>query len=423
MLDLKLFSNHPEIIEKALKRRGDKTSLKELLNLIQKRKEEISKREKLQAEQNKVTTEIAKLKKEKKDAKKQIEAMQKVSKEVKLAENEAAHIEETLNQKLFFIPNIPHESVPDGKDASSNKEIRKWGKISQFSFTPLSHVDLGTKLNILDFETAALITGARFTIFKGLGARLERAIINFCLDQNTKKGYQETLTPFMVNRTSMTGTGQLPKFEEDAFKLEGVDYFLVPTAEVPLTNMLRNKILNKEDLPLLLTGYTPCFRKEAGSYGKDTSGLIRQHQFEKVELVKFVEPENSYEELEKLTLDVEGLLQALELPYRVVCLCAGDLGFSAAKTYDVEVWIPSQKTYRETSSCSNFEDFQARRANIRYRKDATSKPQFVHTLNGSGLATSRIIPAILEGLQQQDGSIKIPRALVPYMGGVDTISV
>ena len=365
MLDLKFIESNPEVLQKALKKRGDTTDLGPFLKLCEKRRKEIQVREKMQQELNSASQEIARLKTQKKDAKKQIAELQTLSKEVKVKEATVSELEHDLNQKLLFIPNIPHESVPDGKDSSANEEIRKWGKIPQFSFTPLSHVDLGTKLNILDFETASVVTGARFAIYKGLGARLERAIINFCLDQNTKKGYQETLTPFLVNRTSMTGTGQLPKFEEDAFKLEGVDYFLVPTAEVPLTNMLRNKILNKGDLPLFLTGYTPCFRKEAGASGKDTTGLIRQHQFQKVELVKFVEPENSYNELEKLTLDVESLLQALELPYRVVCLCTGDLGFSAAKTYDVEVWIPSQKTYRETSSCSNFEAFQARRVNIR----------------------------------------------------------
>ena len=416
MLDLKFIESNPEAIQKALKKRGDTTDLGPLLKLCSTRRKEIQAREKMQQELNAESEEIARLKREKKDAKKQIAELHKLSKEVKEKEAAVSELEKDLNQKLLYIPNIPHESVPDGQDASSNKEIRKWGSVPQFSFTPLSHVDLGTKLDILDFETASIVTGARFAIYKGMGARLERAIINFCLDQNTKKGYQETITPFMVNRTSMTGTGQFPKFEEESFKLEGVDYFLVPTAEVPLTNTLRNKILNKEGLPLFLTGYTPCFRKEAGAAGKDTTGLIRQHQFNKVELVKFVEPENSYEELEKLVLDVESLLQALELPYRVVCLCSGDMGFSAAKTYDIEVWIPSQKTYRETSSCSNFEDFQARRINIRYRKDATSKPQFVHTLNGSGLATSRIVPAILENFQQKDGSIKIPQALGPYLG-------
>ena len=416
MLDLKFIESNPEVIQKALKKRGDTTDLGPLLKLCSTRRKEIQAREKMQQELNASSQSIARLKREKKDAKKQIAELQKLSKEVKEKEAAVSELEKDLNQKLLYIPNIPHESVPVGRDASSNKEIKKWGVIPQFSFTPLSHVDLGTKLDILDFETAAIVAGARFAIYKGMGAQLERTLINFCLDQNTKKGYQETITPFMVNRTSMTGTGQFPKFEEEAFKLEGVDYFLVPTAEVPLTNTLRNKILTKESLPLFLTGYTPCFRKEAGAAGKDTTGLIRQHQFNKVELVKFVEPENSYAELEKLVLDVESLLQALEIPFRVVCLCSGDMGFSAAKTYDIEVWIPSQKTYRETSSCSNFEDFQARRINIRYRKDATSKPQFVHTLNGSGLATSRIVPAIFENFQQKDGSIKIPQALAPYLG-------
>ncbi len=422
MLDLKFLATHPDAVQKALEKRGDSFPLKEVLPLIEKRKKEIQKREKLQQEHNEASQEIAQLKKEKKDASKQIKKMQKVSQEVKAQETAVSQIEEELNKKLLFIPNIPHESIPIGKDSSKNQEVRKWGNIRKFSFTPLSHVEIGQKLDILDFKMASQMTGARFNLYKGLGAHLERALINFFLDQNTKRGYQEILPPFIVNRQAMTGTGQLPKFEEDLFKLDGLDYFLIPTAEVPLTNMYQNTILNKENLPLLYTAYTPCFRKEAGSYGKDTMGLMRQHQFNKVELVKFTEPKNSYEELEALTHDAENLLQALELPYRVVCLCTGDLGFAASKTYDLEVWIPSQNKYREISSCSNFEDFQARRTNIKYYPEPNSKPQFVHTLNGSGLAIGRTVVAILENFQEKDGSVSIPKVLVPYLNNCEKIT-
>jgi len=322
----------------------------------------------------------------------------------------------------LLIPNVPHESVPVGKDEHDNPVVKRWGEITEFSFAPKPHWELGEDLGILDFERAAKMTGARFTLYWGLGARLERALINFMLDlHTTKHGYLEVLPPFMVNSLAMTGTGQLPKFKEDLFKLEDWDYYLVPTAEVPVTNIYMNEILEEDDLPLHFTAYTPCFRSEAGSYGKDTRGLIRQHQFNKVELVKFATPEQSYDELESLLLDAEEVLQQLQLPYQVVTLCTGDLGFSAAKTYDIEVWIPGQGAFREISSCSNFEDFQSRRANIRYRPRDKKKIAFLYTLNGSGLAVGRTLVAILENWQQEDGSVVIPPVLRPYMGGIEAI--
>ena len=316
---------------------------------------------------------------------------------------------------LMKIPNIPHESVPDGADDKDNAEIRRYGKPTEFSFEPKAHWDIGEALGILDFANAGKITGARFTVYRGLGARLERAIISYFLDCHTMNGYTEILPPYMVNRASMTGTGQLPKFEEDAFKVAGTDYFLIPTAEVPVTNLHRGDILDGNDLPIKYCAYSACFRSEAGSAGRDTRGLIRQHQFNKVELVKFVKPEDSYDELEKLTNDAERVLQGLGLPYRVVCLSTGDLGFSSAKTYDIEVWMPSYGRYVEISSCSNFEDFQARRAQIRFRREKNGKPELVHTLNGSGVAIGRTVAAILENYQQPDGSVIVPDALVPYM--------
>jgi seryl-tRNA synthetase len=320
------------------------------------------------------------------------------------------------------IPNVPHESVACGIGAEDNPVVRVWGERPSFAFTPRPHWELGESLNILDFTRGAKITGARFTLSRGLGARLERALINFMLDLHTREhGYTEVLTPFMVNRESMIGTGQLPKFEEDLFRIDSVDYFLIPTAEVPVTNIHRDEILNEKELPITYVAYSPCFRAEAGSYGKDTRGLIRQHQFNKVELVKFSKPEESYEELEKLTLNAEEVLKGLKIPYRTVSLCMADLGFSSAKTYDLEAWLPGQDAYREISSCSNFEDFQARRASIRFRREESGKVEFVHTLNGSGLAVGRTLVAILENYQQADGSVVIPEALRPYMGGIDRI--
>jgi seryl-tRNA synthetase len=321
-----------------------------------------------------------------------------------------------------MLPNLPHESVVCGKGAEDNPVVRIWGEKPSFSFTPRPHWEIGESLNILDFARGAKITGARFTLYRGLGARLERAIINFMLDLHTgEHGYTEVLTPFMVNRESMTGTGQLPKFEEDLFRIDKTDYFLIPTAEVPVTNIHRDEILSEKELPIRYAAYSPCFRAEAGSYGKDTRGLIRQHQFNKVELVKFAKPESSYEELEKLTLNAEEVLKRLKIPYRVVCLCTADLGFASAKTYDIEAWFPGQESYREISSCSNYGDFQARRASIRFRREESGKVEFVHTLNGSGLAVGRTLVAVLENCQQADGSVAIPDELQPYMGGIDRI--
>ena len=346
----------------------------------------------------------------------------KVSRDLKGFDTIIEEKERALQDFLLLVPNLPHTSVPVGKDSADNAEVRRWGEIPKFDFEPKAHWDLGEELGILDFKNGAKITGARFTLYWDLGAKLERALINFMLDLHTREhGYREVLPPFMVNRTTMTGTGQLPKFEEELFKVEGTDYFLIPTAEVPVTNIHQDEVLEEKILPLYYTAYTPCFRKEAGSYGKDTRGLIRQHQFNKVELVKFAKPENSYDELEKLLSNAEEVLKRLKLPYRVVNLCSGDLGFSASKTYDIEVWLPGQNTFKEISSCSNFEDFQARRAKIRYRISGKSKTEYVHTLNGSGLAVGRTLVAILENYQQADGSVIIPEVLRPYLYGVDRI--
>jgi len=345
-----------------------------------------------------------------------------VSDRIKALDEELKKTDEELDAIVMTIPNIPHASVVCGKGSEDNPVVRTWGEKPAFAFTPKPHWEIGEALNILDFARGAKITGARFTLYRGLGARLERAIFNFMLDLHTAEhGYTEVLTPFMVNRQSMTGTGQLPKFEEDLFRIDKVDYFLIPTAEVPVTNIHREEILAEKELPIRYVAYSPCFRAEAGTYGKDTRGLIRQHQFNKVELVKFTRPEDSYEELEKLTLNAEEVLKRLKIPYRVVSLCTADLGFSSAKTYDLEAWLPGQDAYREISSCSNFEDFQARRASIRFRRNEGGKVEFVHTLNGSGLAVGRTLVAILENYQLHDGSIVIPEALRPYMGGVDRI--
>jgi seryl-tRNA synthetase len=375
----------------------------------------------LKALRNKVSEEISRVK-DKSLAQDRIAEMREVSQRIKSLDEELKEVEEALAGFLLTVPNIPSASVPVGASEGDNVVVRKWGEPAVFPFAPKPHWEIGETLGILDFERGAKLTGARFTLYKGAGARLERALINFMLDLHTGgHKYVEMLPPFMVNRESMIGTGQLPKFEDDLFKIDGLDYFLIPTAEVPVTNIHRGEILRGADLPVCYAAYTPCFRKEAGSYGKDTRGLVRQHQFNKVELVKFVRPSESYRELENLTADAEHVLQLLGLPYRVVELCTADLGFSAAKTYDLEVWLPAQNTYREISSCSNFEDFQARRASIRFREDDRAKPEFVHTLNGSGLAVGRTVVAILENFQQADGTVTIPEVLRPYMGGAERI--
>jgi len=416
MLDLKFVRTNPDVVREALTKRHADINLDEFLGQEEKRRQILFEVETLKAERNRVSEEVANLKKSGQNADDLIVNMREVGQQIKEFETILGEIEQKMGEVLYLIPNIPHHSVPVGKDESDNIEVRKWGNPRKFDFEPLAHFELGEQHDILDFGRAGKVTGARFTFYKGLGAKLERALINFMLDRHSVKGYVEIFPPFMVNRQSMTGTGQLPKFEEDAFKIENTDYFLIPTAEVPVTNLYRDEILDAEKLPLHYCAYSACFRAEAGAAGGDTRGLIRQHQFNKVELVKFAFPENSYDELEKLTNDAEDILQALELPYRVVTLATGDLGFSSAKTYDIEVWLPSFNTYREISSCSNFEDFQARRANIRFRRGTREKPEFVHTLNGSGLAVGRTVSAILENFQDREGRISIPKVLQPYMG-------
>ena len=422
MLDLKFVRENIKKVKEQTEQRGLNLDLDEFIRLDIERRDLLQEAESLKFQRNTVSEKIARLKKEKKDAFSEITAMQEVSQRIKELDRKLSEKEYLLNQILLNMPNMPHSSVAVGYSEKDNPEIKRWGEIPVFAFKPKPHWDIGEELNILDFERASKITGARFVLYMGWGARLERALINFMLDLHTNEhNYIEVLPPFIVNRQSMTGTGQLPKFESDLFRLEGYDYYLIPTAEVPVTNIHQNEILKESDLPLYYTAYTPCFRSEAGSYGKDTRGLIRQHQFNKVELVKFVTPESSYNELGNLLLDAEEVLQRLGLPYRVVSLCTGDLGFSAAKTYDIEVWLPGQERFVEVSSCSNFEDFQARRANIRYKSEGKSKTRFVHTLNGSGLAVGRTLVAILENYQQEDGSITTPEGLRPYIGGVDKI--
>ena len=423
MLDIKVLrANFAEVKAKLEHRGEDLTDLGRFEELDQKRRELIVESEKLKSRKNEVSQQVAALKREKQDADQLIKEMREVGDQIKTLDDELREVEEVLDNLLLSIPNIPHESVPIGETEDDNVEIRQWGQVREFEFEAKPHWDLADQLGILDFERAGKVTGSRFVFYKGLGARLERALMSFMLDLHVDEhGYTEILPPYMVNRTSMTGTGQLPKFEEDAFLIESEDYFLIPTAEVPVTNYHRDEILSGEELPIKFAAYSACFRSEAGSAGRDTRGLIRQHQFNKVELVKFVKPEDSYEELEKLTQDAERVLQLLELPYRVLSMCTGDLGFTAAKKYDIEVWIPSYETYREISSCSNFEAFQARRANIRFRRDPKAKPEHVHTLNGSGLAIGRTVAAILENYQQADGSVVIPTALRPYMGGREVI--
>lgn len=422
MLDIKRIRANTDEVKKALAKRRGEYPIDELIELDEKRRSILTKVEEMKAKQNKASKEVPKLKKEGKDPSHIFVEMKNLSQEIKDLDEEVKGIDEELKQILLGIPNTPDESVVIGEDDSDNVEVRRYGHPTKFDFEPKAHWDIGTDLGILDFETATKITGARFTLFKDLGARLERAITQFMLDLHTEKhGYTEMATPFMVNRSSMIGTGQLPKFEHDMFHLPSKDYFLVPTAEVPLTNIHRDDILSEAKLPIKYTAYTPCFRQEAGSAGRDTRGLIRNHQFDKVELVKFVKAEDSYKELERLTNDAEDILKQLGLPYRMVMLSSGDLGFSSAKTYDLEVWMPSYGGYVEISSCSNFEDFQARRANIRYRREDTGKVELVHTLNGSGLAVGRTTAAILENYQEEDGSVTIPEVLVPYMRGLKKI--
>lgn len=424
MLDIKLLRTNPELLDRIAVKAKVKLDTQGFLQLDEKRRELLVKVEQLKNKQNTDSKLIPQYKKDGKDTSELMEEMKMLSDEIKVLDIEVKEIDEQLEAILLTIPNIPNENVPMGLSETDNEEVRKWGDPKKFVYEPKAHWDIGEDLGILDFATAAKVTGARFTFYKGAGARLERALINFMLDLHTDKhGYGEVFPPFMVHRNSMIGTGQLPKFEEDAFKVAGTEYFLIPTAEVPVTNMYRDQILDVNQLPILHTAYSACFRAEAGSAGRDTRGLIRQHQFNKVELVKFTLPENSYAELEKLTNDAEEVLQLLGLPYRVVKLCAGDLGFSSAMTYDLEVWMPSYNRYVEISSCSNFESFQARRAGIKFRRGPKDKPEFIHTLNGSGVAVGRTTACILETYQQEDGSVIIPEALRKYMGGMEIIKI
>jgi len=423
MLDLKFIRENLAFVKNRLSHRGQELDVDQLVQADQKRRDLIQEVETLRSERNTVSEKIASLKKQKEDASIEIARMKSVSQKIKELDAQKAHIEEHVRAVLLQIPNIPHESVIAGKDESDNPEIKRWGRRPSFDFEPQPHWAIGEALGVLDFERGTKIAGARFTLLRGAGALMERALINFMLDMHTREHkYQEVLPPFLVNRATMTGTGQLPKFEDDLFRISDPEYFLIPTAEVPVTNIHRDEIIDGSKLPLYYTAYTPCFRKEAGAHGKDTRGIIRQHQFNKVELVKFATPEDSYRELESLLNDAEEVLRRLNLHYRVVSLCSGDLGFAAAKTYDIEVWLPSQEIYKEISSCSNFEDFQARRANIRYRPGPKAKPRFVHTLNGSGLAIGRTLVAILENYQQADGSVIVPEGLQPYTGGMKKIA-
>ncbi|EUJ45689.1 serine--tRNA ligase [Listeria riparia] len=424
MLDVKVLREDFEGVKKKLSHRGEDLGEFEKFGELDKRRRTlIIEVETLKSQRNEVSQEIAQLKREKQNADAKIEEMRVVGDRIKTFDIELNEIDEKLRNILLAIPNIPHESTPIGETEDDNVEVRKWGEVRTFDFEPKAHWDLGTDLGILDFENAAKVAGSRFVFYKKLGARLERALINFMMDLHAMEhGYDEMLPPYMVNRDSMTGTGQLPKFEEDAFLIEKEDYFLIPTAEVPVTNYHRDQIMSADDLPQKYTAYSACFRSEAGSAGRDTRGLIRQHQFNKVEMVQFVKPEDSYAALEALTDNAEDVLRRLELPYRVLSMCTADLGFTAAKKYDIEVWIPSGDSYREISSCSNFEAFQARRANIRFRREPGAKPEFVHTLNGSGLAIGRTVAAILENYQLEDGSVAIPKVLQGYMGGVEVIT-
>ena len=433
MLDLKRLERNEDYKERPYQeayrqdlknRNSDATLVDQILEINTQRKKLIADVEEAKAQQNKVGQEIAQLKKKKEDASRLLEKMQRLSASIKEKEKIVHPVEEELYELLLTIPNHLHPDVPEGKDEKSNRLEKTVGEPTPFNFEAKDHIVIGENLKILDFERGAKVAGARFAFLRGAGSRLERALIQFMLDTHIESGdYEETIPPFVVNSNSLIGTGQFPKFKEDVFHLEGFDYYLVPTAEVPVTNFFRDEILIEEDLPLGFCAYSPCFRSEAGSYGKDTKGLIRQHQFNKVKLLKFCRPETSYEEHEKLTRDAESILEKLELPYRRMCLCSGDVSFSAAKCYDLEVWLPGQQSYREISSCSNFEDFQARRANIRFRLGGKGKPQFVHTLNGSGLAVGRTLIAILENYQREDGRVSVPKVLRPYMGGKEIIGV
>jgi seryl-tRNA synthetase len=424
VLDLKMIRQNPDKVREGLGKKGEDTqSVDALLVLDERRRSILTDVEKLKAERNKVSEQVARLKREKQDAQSLIEEMSVVSRNIKDFDEELRTVDGKIQDLLLRIPNLPHESVTVGTSEDDNREIRRWGEATQFDFEPLPHWELGVDLDILDFERGGKVTGSRFYFLKGAGARLERALMNFMLDLHTvEHGYREVFPPFIANQASVTATGQLPKFGEDMFKLEGLDYYLIPTAEVPVTNLYRDEILGMEDLPIYHAAYSASFRSEAGSAGRDTRGVIRVHQFNKVELVKFVVPEDSYDELEKLTKNAETVLQKLGLPYRVAEICTADLGFTAAKKYDPEVWMPSYQRYVEISSCSNFEDFQARRANIRFRRDKGAKPEFVHTLNGSGLAVGRCLAAVLENYQQADGSVVVPEVLRPYMGGLERIT-
>lgn len=417
MLDIKFVRDNMELVQQGLINRGNKISLDEFLALEKERRVLLSQVEALKNTRNNVSQDISRLKKAKENADDLVAEMRLVGDQIGEMDAKVKEVELALQNIIINVPNMLHESVPVGQDEQSNVEVRAWGTVPAFDYPALAHWEIGEKLNILDFERGSKVTGARFTFYRGLGARLERSLINFMLDTHTREhGYTEFFPPFIANKDSMMGTGQLPKFAEDMFKLEGLDYYLIPTAEVPITNFHRNEILDAKELPLCYTAYSACFRAEAGSAGRDTRGLIRQHQFNKVEMVKFSLPEESYNELEKLTVNAERILELLGLPYRRMALCSGDVGFSSAKTYDLEVWLPSFNTYREISSCSNFEDFQARRADIKFRREPKAKPEFIHTLNGSGLAIGRTVAAILENYQQPDGSVIVPEVLRSYMG-------
>ena len=417
MLDMKFVRENPELVMDAMRKRNANVNHDEFLELEKKRRELTLQVEALKSQRNAASQEIGKMKKAGENADAQMAEVRALGDKIAEDDKELKDIEARLKEILMTIPNMPAADTPVGSSDADNPVVRTWREPAKFAFEPQAHWDIGEKLNILDVERAGKVSGARFTFYRGLGSRLERSVINFFLDIHTgENGYTEFFPPFIVNKDSMQGTGQLPKFAEDMFKLEGLDYYLIPTAEVPITNLHRDEILSGDDLPLYYTAYSACFRAEAGSAGRDTRGLIRQHQFNKVELVKFTKPEDSWDELEKLTANAEKVLQLLELPYRVVRLCTGDIGFSSAATYDLEVWLPAANCYREISSCSNFLDFQARRANIRFRRDTKSKPEFVHTLNGSGVAVGRTVAAILENYQQADGSVIVPKVLRPYMG-------
>ncbi|KYG29153.1 serine--tRNA ligase [Alkalihalobacillus trypoxylicola] len=424
MLDVKRLRNDFQTIKEKLKTRGeDLSGIDQFGDLDETRRTIIVEVEKLKSRRNEVSEQVAQLKRAKENAEHLILEMREVSDKIKKLDEQLKAVEQNLQDLLLTIPNVPHESVPIGESEDDNVEVRRWKEVPQFPFEAKAHWDIAVDLKLADFERAAKVTGSRFVFYKGLGARLERALINFMMDlHQDEHGYEELLPPYLVNRTSMTGTGQLPKFEEDAFKIREEDYFLIPTSEVPVTNMHRDEILPVNDLPFGYAAYSACFRSEAGSAGRDTRGLIRQHQFNKVEMVRFVKPEESYEQLELITSHAEKVLQLLELPYRVLNMCSADLGFTAAKKYDIEVWLPSYGEYKEISSCSNFEDFQARRANIKFRRDTKAKPEYVHTLNGSGLALGRTVAAILENYQQEDGSVVVPEVLRPYMGNINIIN-